>query len=157
MYDPSAPIEAIEEEQNAIGVVFPESMVELLKIMNGFEYISDWSIYSVLNPKNPKAKYGYFRSENKRSSYDYIDPSLLKIASDGYGNHLVLKSKEGIAEDIIYRWDHETNALKRSAITFEKLAAFASKKIEKVKKAMSRSMNKRPNKAIQKGRPDGRP
>jgi hypothetical protein len=139
MYNPSIPDTVIDDEEKVIGIKFPSGLRQVLKIMNGIEYLNEWTLYSVLNPKNPKAKYGYFRIESVVDDRDYMPKGLFKIAADGSGNHLVLKVVDGMAGNEIFRWDHETNQVARSSVTFEKLAKYALIKIDLINKKILKS------------------
>lgn len=134
MYDPSAPMKSIEDEEAAIGIKFSSKLKEMLLVINGLEYLDDWTFYSVLNLNNPKAKYGYFRSENQKADNRIVPDDLFVIAADMCGNHLVLKIINGLMGDEIYCWNHETRKLKKSAVTFDKAIALGKKHIEKIKK-----------------------
>jgi hypothetical protein len=134
MYDPSAPVECINDEEIAVGIKFSSKLREFLLVINGMEYLDDWMFYSVLNKKNPKAKYGYFRIENQASDYRLVPTDLFIVAADGSGNHLVVQVNNGVMTDELLYWNHETRKIKKSAVTFDKAIKLARKQIEKINK-----------------------
>jgi len=139
----SASEEAIIEAEKQLGIHLPDALKAIWRASNGLEYPQDWRIYPVFDPDKPKKSWGHLVEENKRHSYDYIQEGLLKIASDSYGNHLILRVEGGIAHPMIYKWDHETTKLKKSAITLEKIHARALKRRDKILKKIEISMKKR--------------
>ena len=134
---------AIDEAEKALGIILPEELKQVWSISNGLEYPQDWRIYPVFDKSMPKKSWGHIVEENKRSSYDYIQPDLLKIAGDSYGNHLVIKVNDGAAGKDIFFWNHETTNLKKSPITLLKIQARAKKRVADIEKKIARSMKKR--------------
>ena len=139
----SASTEAIAEAEASLGVRLPDGLKQVWAISNGLDYPQDWRVYPVFDKSMPKKCWGHIVEENKRSSYDYIQDDLLKVARDSYGNHLVLKVAHNVAGDTIYIWNHETTALRKSPITFEKIQTKAQKRIGGIMKKISRNMKKR--------------
>jgi len=135
--------EAIDDAEKALGVRLPEDLKRIWLVCNGLEYPQDWRIYPVFDKRMPKKCWGHIAEENRRSSFDYIQEDLLKIAGDSYGNHLVLKVTAGVAGEDIYSWNHETTGLRKSAITFAKIQAKTERRVEDIKKRIARSMKKR--------------
>ncbi|MBN2384559.1 SMI1/KNR4 family protein [bacterium] len=139
----NASAEAIIEAERALGVTLPEELKQVWAMSNGLDYPQDWRIYPVFDKSMPRKSWGHIVEENKRSAHDYMQADLLKIASDSYGNHLVLKMSEGIAGKDIFFWDHETANLQKSSITLLNIQAGAKKRVEDIEKKMARGMKKK--------------
>jgi hypothetical protein len=135
--------EAINEAEKILDIRLPEELKHVWLICNGFDYPPDWRIFPVFDKSMPKKCWGNIVEENKKSSYDYIQEDLLKIASDSYGNNLVLRVSNGIAGDSLYTWDHETTKLRKSSITFTKLQTKARKRVENIQMKIARNLKKR--------------
>lgn len=143
----SASDDAITEAENQLGVCLPNALKDVWRASNGLEYPQDWRVYPVFDRERPKKSWGNIVEENRRQPHDYIQEGLLKIASDSYGNHLVLRLKRGVAHPTVYRWDHETAKLKKSTITLEKIVDRALKRRTSILKKIERSKRRRTKKA----------
>lgn len=134
--------QAIDEAEKALGIRLPDGLKAVWVVCNGLDYPQDWRIYPVFDKAMAKKCWGHIVEENRRSSYDYIQDDLLKIAGDSYGNHLVLKVADGVAGEDIYSWNHETTAIRKSAITFAKIQAKAQRRVDGIMKKIARNMKK---------------
>jgi hypothetical protein len=131
-------IEFIHNAEKQLGSTFPEKYKELLLLSNGIECPPDWEIYSVFDSTNPrKSSRNEIVSPNTNARWEYMDKNLLCIASNGFGNRLVVNMFE--SADIIYIWNHETNKLKKWSKDFDYLIVIAKKRIEKIEKLIKKS------------------
>jgi hypothetical protein len=112
---------------------------DVWRVSNGLRYARDWRVYPVFDRGKPKKSWGHIVEENSKTTYDYFPEGLLRIASDSYGNYLVLKVEGGIARPTVYRWDHETANLKKSPVTLGKLLEVARKRRSSILKKIERS------------------
>lgn len=135
--------QAIDAAEKALGIRLPDGLKAIWLVCNGLDYPQDWRIYPVFDKAMPKKCWGHIVEENKRTSSDYIQEDLLKIAGDSYGNRLVLMVVDGVAGEDIYSWNHETTGLRRSPITFAKIQAKARQRVDGVMRKIARSEKKR--------------
>jgi len=74
--------EAIDQAEQTLGIRLPKALKEVWRVCNGLDYPQDWRIYPVFDKAMAKKSWGHIAEENRRSSYDYIQEGLLKIAGD---------------------------------------------------------------------------
>ena len=132
----------IEAAEKKLGCLFPEGLKTVWLISNGLELPSEWKLYPVFDPQEPRKTCENIADENTKYRWSYMDVSLISIGGNGTGNHLVLKQQGGFVGDEIYLWNHETNKIRRWRKDFEYLLAKAKARILKIEKAIQRSMKK---------------
>ena len=143
--------ESIMEAEKDLNLILPITLKEIWLQSNGLDYPNDWRIFPVFDKQNSRKSWGHIVEENKRSVNDYIPEELLKIASDSFGNKLVLKKEGNSISNEIFLWDHETNKIKKSMITLEKILTKAKKRKEKILKQIEKNLKKKKNPKTHKG------
>jgi hypothetical protein len=142
----------IAATEGKMGVHFPEGLKKAWRISNGLELAGGWRLYPVYDPKEPRKTCNDIRYENTKGRWDYMDASFISIADGDTGNRLVLKNINGILEETIYLWNHETNKTRKWGKDFEYLMAKAKARVANIEKQIQKSMKRRPNAQSGKGR-----
>jgi len=109
----------IQAAEAKLGVIFPEALRLRLRRENGGNVgDSEWELHPVFDQSD--------RKRLKRTANDIVQETAsarswtgfpaagIAIASDGYGNHLVLLPEEDGQPELSslpYFWDHETGEL----------------------------------------------
>ncbi len=113
----------IKKTENELGVIFPSSYTDKMKIKNGGEILigdNDWIIHPFFDMKDKKRisrtsnHIGYETNEAKK--WKGFPKNSIVIGSDSYGNKLILQSRllnKKRLRDIVYEWSHETGEIKK--------------------------------------------
>ncbi|WP_026693355.1 SMI1/KNR4 family protein [Peribacillus kribbensis] len=96
----------IQAAEDKLAVTFPEQYRDLFKLVNNAE-IGEWILYPVKDEGNPKSWDDVVR-QNTEVREDRMPGDFIAIGEDGSGDKLCLKTSNGIIEDQIYLWYHET-------------------------------------------------
>ncbi|MCW3786895.1 SMI1/KNR4 family protein [Plebeiibacterium sediminum] len=113
----------IKQTELELGVIFPSSFTEKMRIKNGGEILitnNDWLIHPFFDKKDKKRisrtsnHIGYETKEAKK--WKGFPKNCIVIGSDSYGNKLILRpgilNKKKL-KDTVYEWNHETGETKK--------------------------------------------
>lgn len=105
----------IDEAERELCVVFPVELRAVWLTHNGIELPGGWRFFPVFDPGNPRKTAGSVTYENLRGAWGMHLRSLdlVALASNGTGNHLVMRVVDGVAIRDILHWNHETEKLTR--------------------------------------------
>lgn len=131
--------ECIAAEEKRLGVIFPSQFREIFLISNGLELPDDWILYPIFDPNNPKKTSSSIFYENTTGRCDYMDEKFISIASNGWGDKLVIKKQKSGFSDGIYYWNHETNKINKWQHTFSYIKKKAEERRLKIKNLRKRS------------------
>lgn len=111
MNDLGSNIKDIEKAESRLQVVFPSELKQAWMTYNVIELRGGWFVHPIFDKSNPRKTCSDIIYANTTGRWEYMDEDLLSIADNGTGNQLVLKLKDGRAENIVYKWHHETEEL----------------------------------------------
>jgi hypothetical protein len=141
--DLGAKDQAIANAATALGIVFPEGLVEVWKVSNGFDLPGSWRLYPVYDSSNPKKSWGHIVYENTQAGWPYMADDLIAIASNDIGNKLVLRRTGSDLESTIYLWNHETNKISKWRNDFAYILAKAESRVASIVVKIERAQRKR--------------
>ncbi|WP_391557210.1 SMI1/KNR4 family protein [Robertmurraya sp.] len=104
----------IKAAEDKLGAVFPEQYRELFKLVNNAE-IGEWILYPIKDHRNPKKTWDDIVSQNNEVREEEMSKDFIAIGDDGSGDKLCLKINNGIREDVVYLWYHETGEIEEYA------------------------------------------
>ena len=120
----------IAQTEKQLGLIFPSHFKAKMIQMNGGEVIADddvWQLFPFFDQadkKRIKRTCNHIIYETKQAKQWQDFPSdTIAIASNGSGDLLIFKKLDNVQqlEDTVYRWSHETAALKVVAQHFDQL------------------------------------
>lgn len=120
----------IAQTEQQLGVIFPPRFKVKMIQMNGGEVIADddlWQLFPFFHQadkKRIKRTCNHIIVETKQAQQWLGFPTdAIAIASNGSGDLLIFKKLDNVQqlEDTVYRWSHETAALKVVAQHFDQL------------------------------------
>ncbi|MEC8886190.1 MAG: SMI1/KNR4 family protein [Pseudomonadota bacterium] len=120
----------IAQTEQQLGVIFPPRFKVKMIQMNGGEVIADddvWKLFPFFDQsdkKRIKRTCNHIMVETRQARQWLGFPTdAIAIASNGSGDLLIFKKLDNVQqlEDTVYRWSHETAALKVVAQHFDQL------------------------------------
>jgi len=136
----AAPENAIREAAGRLDVRFPDPLVQVWSMANGFDLPGGWRFPPVFDAANPRKTCNDIVYENTKGRWEWMPQELVIIACGETGNRLVLrKSPDGQLQSDIQLWDHETNRIRKWSKDFAYIAQKASARVARIGKASQRS------------------
>jgi cell wall assembly regulator SMI1 len=104
----------IKLAEEKLGCVFSNQYKELVKLVNCTE-VGEWAFHPIKDTKNPKKTWDDIVRQNmdKDVRWQSMPEELITFASDGTGDKLCFQVADGIMQDIVYLWEHETGEYKK--------------------------------------------
>lgn len=132
--DIGASMESVLRAEFDLGVRLPFGLRAILLICNGFTFEDTWRIYPVLEPRIARRCWGHIVEENQSGlSIDQVGRPI-KIATDPYGNYLVVLADGDICGETILMWEHETARVSQSDTSFTDLLVASILHVERIVK-----------------------
>lgn len=97
--------EAVEDTGEALGVVFPKTVIRIWKAVNGAE-INDWKFHPVREPSGSASKADIIMMNGDNRPEDLSDDFITIAEQDG--NHLVLEKEDDRLLPDLLLWDRDS-------------------------------------------------
>ncbi len=97
--------EAVEDTGEALGVVFPKTVIRIWKAVNGAE-INDWKFHPVREPSGGASKTDIIMMNGDNRPEDLSDDFITIAEQDG--NHLVLEKEDDRLLPELLLWDRDS-------------------------------------------------
>lgn len=102
----------IDKVESQLNIKFPIKLRQAWETYNVIELRGGWFIFPIFDKRNPRKTCSHIVYENLNGWKELQPENTLAIADNGTGNQLLLKFKDGICDDVVYHWNHETGKLK---------------------------------------------
>ena len=125
----------IIKAEEALKIKFPDMLRKAWLTYNVIDLRGGWWVFPIFDVRSPRKTCSNIVYENTTNGWSELQPdNVFAIADNGSGNQLVIKHIDGVAENDVYHWHHETGKLKKWKPGLDAILARAIENRESIEK-----------------------